>query len=137
LRAEWTRLVEEARRLPSPKLPSTTALTSLWSELRAEAEQQDRSVLELSSLIAVSAVNSLPERARSLSKSAAIIARTSSGVLSQGLLDHYRATLGEIHRTGYLTYGTRQLAPYVRAALGAFSPQRDTSTGKLIGRLER
>ena len=137
LRAEWSKLVEEARRLPSPKLPSPRALTSLWSDLRAEAEQQDRSVLEVSSLLAVAAVNSLPERARVLSKSATIVARTGGGVLSQGLLDHYRATLGEVHRTGYLDYGTRQLAPYVRAALDAFSPRRDTSTGKLIGKLER
>ena len=137
LRTEWTKLVEEARRLPTPKLPSTSALTGLWSELRAAADEQNRSVFEVSSLLAVSAVSSLPERARLLSKSAAVIARTSGGVLSQGLLDHYRATLGEIHDTGYVAYGSRQLAPYLRAALGAFSPQRETSTGKLIGRPDR
>ena len=137
LRAEWAKLVEEARRLPAPKLPSTTALTGLWSDLRATADEQDRSVLEVSSLLALSAVSSLPERARSLSKSAAIIARTGGGVLSQGLLDHYRATLGEIHGTGYLAYGTRQLTPYLRAARGAFAPERETSTGKLMRRLDR
>lgn len=137
LRAEWTKLVGEARRLPAPKLPSTTALTGLWTDLRAEAAEQNRSVFEVSSLLAVSAVSRLPERARLLSKSAAVVARTSSGVLSQGLLEHYRATLGEIHETGFVAYGSRQLTPYLRAALGAFSPQRETSTGKLIGRLER
>jgi len=137
LRAEWTKLVLQARRLPSPKLPSTAALTGLWSELRAAAAEQNRSVFEVSSLLAVSAVSSLPERARLLSKSAAVIARTSGGVLSQGLLEHYRATLGGIRETGYLAYGSSQLAPYLRAALGAFSPQRETSTGKLMDRLER
>jgi hypothetical protein len=137
LRAEWTKLVEEARGLPLPSLPSATALTSLWSDLRKTAREQDRSVLEVSSLLALSAVGTLPERARVLSKSAAVIARKSGGVLSQALLDHYRATLGEIHETGYLAYGTGQLSPYLRAARGAFSRQRETSTGKLLRKLER
>ena len=135
LREEWTKFVTEARRLPAPKLPSAAALTGIWSDLRATAAEQNRSVFEVSSLLAVSAVGSLPRRARVLSRSATIVVGKSGGVLSQALLDHYRATLGQIHEIGFLAYGSRQLTPYLRAALKVFSPQQETMTGKLVKKL--
>jgi hypothetical protein len=135
LRKEWDKVVAEARRLPTLKLPSRTAVTGLWDDLRAAAAEQHRSVFDLSSLLAVSAVGELPRRARMLSRSAALVARKSGGVLSAGLLDHYRATLGEIRAAGFVEYGTRQLAPYVRAALSGFSPERDTLTENLMRKL--
>jgi hypothetical protein len=36
---------------------------------------------------------------------------------------------------GFIRYGVRQLTPYTQAALGAFSPERETLTGKLLDRL--
>ena len=65
----------EARQLPAPQLPSAGAVTRLWQDLRATAEREQRSVFEVSSLLAVAAVGELPERARVLSKSAAIVLR--------------------------------------------------------------
>jgi hypothetical protein len=135
LRQEWTKLAAEVRQLPAPKLPSPTAVTSLWSELRAEAAAQQRSVFEVSSLLAVSAVSELPERARVLSKSAALALGRSGTVLSAALLDHYRQSLKEIRDVGFLAYGSRQLAPYARAAISAFAPERETLTGRLLDRL--
>jgi hypothetical protein len=133
LRQEWSKLVAEVRQLPAPKLPSPSAVTGVWSELRAEAAQQNRTTFELSSLLAVSAVSELPERARVLSKSAALALGKSGAVLSAALLDHYRQSLHEIHRLGFLAYGSRQLAPYAHAALAAFSPRRGTLTGRWLG----
>jgi hypothetical protein len=103
--------------------------------LRAEAQVQQRTVFELSSLLAVSAVSELPERARVLSKSAAIALRRSGVVVSDVLLAHYRDSLAEMRSVGFLSYGARQLAPYARAAVAAFHPERETLTGKFIGKL--
>jgi hypothetical protein len=135
LRAEWTKFAAEARRLPSPKLPSPATLTNLWADLRATAAGQDRSVFDVSTMLAVSALGSLPRRARVLSRTAAIIVARSGDVLSQGLLDHYRWTLGELREVGYLAYGSRQLTPYLRAARKLFSPQHGTLTEKYVDKI--
>jgi hypothetical protein len=134
LRSEWTKLVAEVKQLPPPQLPSRASVTQVWTDLRAEAAAQDRSVFEVSSLLAVSAVSELPERARLLSKSAAVALRRGGAVVSEALLAHYREALGEIRRTGFISYGTRQLAPYARAAVAAFHPERATLTDKLLGK---
>jgi hypothetical protein len=89
-------------------------------------------VFELSSLLALSAVSELPERARVLSKSAAVALRRGGAVVSDALLEHYRAALGEIRATGFLAYGQRQLAPYAIAAVAAFHPERGTLTGRFL-----
>jgi hypothetical protein len=135
LRQEWTKLVAEARRLPAPTLPSADGVMQVWKDLRATAESEQRSVFEVSSLLALSAVNSLPERARVLSKSTAIVLRHGGAAVSAALLDHYRASLRELRETGFLRYGIRQLAPYAHAAIGAFSPERATLTERWLDRL--
>jgi hypothetical protein len=135
LRQEWAKLVAEARQLPAPKMPSPSAVTRLWSDLRTEAQRQRRSVFEVSSVLAIAAVRELPERVRVLSKSAAIALNRGGAILSAGLLDHYRGSLAEIRRAGYLRYGVRQITPYARAARGAFALERKTLTSKLLDRL--
>jgi len=135
LREEWTKLAAEVRQLPAPKLPSREGVVGVWRELRDEAAAQQRSVFEMSSLLAISAVSELPERVRVLSKSAALALGRSGTVLSEGLLDHYRQSLQEIRRVGFLSYGARQLAPYARAALAAFAPSRATLTARWLDRL--
>jgi len=134
LRAEWTKLVGEVKRLPAPQLPTSASVRRVWSELRAEAVAQDRSVFVLSSLLAVGAIGALPQRALVLSRSAAIALGTSGTVVADALLAHYREALAEIRDTGVVTYALRQLAPYGRAALAAFRPSRETLTGKLLGK---
>jgi hypothetical protein len=135
LRSDWQKLSEAVRRLPAPKLPTRRVVTGLWTDLRTEAERQERSVFAVSSLLAVSAVGELPERARVLSKSAAIALTRSGAVLSGALLEHYRESLQEMRRVGFLSYGVRQLTPYTRAALAAFSPSRATLTSKYLDKL--
>src|SRR6185503_19853358 len=60
LRQEWAKLRDEARRIPGANLPAPAALWSEWRDLKQEAVAQERSVLELSSAMAVSAVRKLP-----------------------------------------------------------------------------
>jgi hypothetical protein len=132
LRTEWSKLVAEVRQLQPQQLPSAASVTRVWTDLRAEAAAQERSVFELSSLLALSAVSELPARARVLSKSAAVALRRGGAVVSGALLEHYRDALVEIRSTGFLAYGQRQLAPYARAAVAAFHPGRGTLTDKFL-----
>jgi hypothetical protein len=135
LRREWEKFVAEARELPAPQLPSANAVTALWQELRATADREQRTIFEVSSVLALSAVSELPERARVLSKSAAIVLHRGGAALSGALLEHYRQSLKDIRAIGFVRYGVRQLTPYTQAALGAFSPERETLTGRLLDRL--
>jgi hypothetical protein len=128
LREEWAKVAAEARRLPAPKVPSRGDVTRLWAELRRAAAEQNRSVFDVSSLLAVSAVGELPRRARLLSRSATLAARKGGSAMSEALLEHYRTTLASIRETGFVAYGTRQLSPYVSAALKGFSPGKETHT---------
>ncbi len=137
LREEWGKLVTEVKRLPTPQLPSRASVRRLWSELRAEAAAQDRSVFVLSSLLAIGAVGELPQRALVLSKSAAVALGRSGTVVADALLAHYRDALKEIRATGVLSYAMRQLAPYGRAAVAAFRPSRETLTGRLLDNRKR
>jgi hypothetical protein len=132
LRKEWGAIREEARRLPPASLPSSDAIANLWAQLKAESARQDRSVFETSSLMAISAARSLPGGVRWLSASVRVGAARTGQIFGAALLDHYKQTLSEIQQVGYLAYAGRQFRPYVRAAVGQFSPARRTLTERLI-----
>jgi hypothetical protein len=117
LRAEWQAIRDEARALQPARLPTRETLTGLWTQLKSEAARQDRTIFEMSSMMAVSA------------------ARSTGQVFGRALLDHYTQTLTEIRNVGYATYAARQLRPYVRAALSQFAPARPTLTQRLLGRV--
>jgi hypothetical protein len=137
LRAEWDAIRQEARHLPAASLPSPMAITDVWAELKAESARQHRSIFETSSVMAVSAVRALPGGVRWLSSSARVGATRTGEIFGSALLDHYRETLGEIRQVGYLAYAGRQFRPYVRAAVGQFSPGRRTLTDRLFERVRR
>jgi hypothetical protein len=134
LRQELQAIREEARSLQPQSLPSREMVTSMWTDLRAEAARQERSIFETSSMMAVSAVKALPDQARWLSASAMVGATRTGHIVASALLDHYRTTLDEIRQVGYATYAARQLGPYVRAAVGQFSPERRTLTEGFLAR---
>ena len=88
-------------------------------------------------MLAISAVKSVPDGARWLTASAAVGAARTGQLVGNALLDHYRTTLNEIREIGYATYAARQLGPYVRAAVGQFSPDRVTLTERFLARRRR
>ena len=108
----------------------------MWAQLKAESARQDRSVFETSSVMAVSAARSVPGGVRWLSASARVGAAHTAHVVAAALLDDYKQTLSEIRQVGYLTYASRQFRPYVRAAVGQFSPKRRTLTQQLLEKLQ-
>jgi hypothetical protein len=137
LRTEWAAIRTEASNLKPAALPSPRRIGDQWEALKQESALQGRSVFETSSLMAVSAVRSLPARALWLTKSAGVGATHAGRLLSTAILDHYSETLKELHEVGYLTYAKRQLSPYVRACADQFSPERRTLTQKLLDKVRK
>lgn len=137
LRAEWNAIRDHARKLQPSSLPSPEMVTGLWNRLRDEAAAQGRSVFETSSALALSAIRSAPEGLRWLSASAMASAGRTGRVFGGALLDHYRQTLDEVRQAGYAEYTSRQLGPYVRAAVAQFSPEQRTLTERILARLQR
>ena len=88
----------------------------------------------MSTLLALSAMQRVPEQLAWVSKSAAVAARSTGGIIAGPLLDHYTTTLGEIRATGFLDYWKRQFRPYLKAAASQFAPGRSTLTGRLLDR---
>jgi len=134
LRKEWEAVRKDFQSMPSPNIPSPAALERFWDQMQQEAAAQNRSVFELSSVMALSALRGLPENLRWLSRSASLAARRTGELAGEALLGHYRETLEEIHRTGFLAYWTREFRPYLRAAAAQFSPGKRSLTEKFFGR---
>jgi hypothetical protein len=122
---------------PKPRLPAVASLERQWRQFREEAARQERSVFELSSVAAISAVRQLPDNVRWLSRVARVTARRTTGVLFETLLSHYWLTLSEIHQTGFWRFWMREFQPYLAGALRQFSPARESLTERLLATRKR
>ena len=132
LRQEWNALRGDLARIPPRQLPGTQALRDLWKEIQQEAGRQNRTVFQVSSLMAISAMKSVPEKARWLSASARSAARKTGTAVGGMLLEDYRTSLKQIRETGYVRYAVDQFRPYLSAAVSQFSPRRQSLTERLI-----
>jgi len=137
LRREWSALRRDFSRIPPKQLPRLQVLRDLWKEIPQTAQKENRTVFQVSSLMAISAINAVPEKARWLSASARSAARQTGAIVATVLLDDYRATLKHIRKTGYIRHAARQLRPYVSAAVSQFSPRRSSLTEKMLSRSSR
>jgi hypothetical protein len=134
LRREWEQLKKDVRSIPPKNVPTLDRIESVWERIRSSAEEQDRSVFMVSSLMALSAIAHLPSNVLWLSKAARSAARRTGKVLGDAVLDHYVQTLGEINRTGFLEYWRGEFRPYLRAAAAQFAPGRESLTERLLRR---
>jgi hypothetical protein len=132
LRDEWEKLRVDAARIPGAVLPSGDRLRTQWRELQDEAAAQGRSVMELSSAMALSALRHLPEDSRWLSAAVRVGGRRAGEVVARGLLDHYRTTLAEIREIGFGRYWLREFRPYLSGAVRQFVPERLSSTERFL-----
>lgn len=137
LREEWNALRRDLAKIPPKQIPSVHALRDLWTGIKQEARQQQRTVFQVSSLMAMSAIANVPQKARWLSVSARSAARKAGATVAAVLLEDYRTTLKRIRETGYVRYATRQFRPYLFAALSQFSPRQASLTEKLLTRRTR
>jgi hypothetical protein len=134
LRREWDALREDARSLAPSSLPSRESIAQVWTELKTESANQNRSIFEMSSMLAVSAASKLPDGVRWLSASAKSAASRTGHVFGAALLEYYGQTLEAIREVGFIRFTGRQLRPYVQAAVVQFSPKRPSLTERLIDR---
>ena len=134
LRREWQQLKLDVQSIPPKNVPRMERIEGVWQRLRRSAEEQQRSVFTVSSLMAVSAVAHVPANVLWLSRAARSAARRTGRVLGEALLDHYVDTLGEIAATGFLAYWQREFRPYLRAAAAQFAPGKQSLTERLLRR---
>ena len=132
LRQEWNAIKRDLLRIPPKNLPSFDTLRDLWTEIGNEARLQNRTVFEMSSVMALSAIVAIPRKARWLSASARLAVGKTSSVVAGVLLDHYRSTLKQIRETGYVRHAVHQFRPYLYGAAMQFSPKRRTLTEHLL-----
>jgi hypothetical protein len=137
LRQEWNALRGDLAKIPPRQLPGKQALRELWNDIQQEAGRQNRTVFQVSSLMAISAVKSVPEKARWLSASARSAARKTGTAVAAILLEDYRTSLKQIRETGYVNYAVDHFRPYLSAAVSQFSSQRKSLTERLIARATR
>jgi hypothetical protein len=130
LRTEWSAMKEQVKTIQGPNLPSPDAVWNSWKELQREAAAQQRSVFEMSSLMALSAV-------RWVGLSATLAAQRTGKIMTGAVLDHYNETLREIQQAGYLGYWAKEFRPYLKAAALQFSPGRGSLTQRLLRRTAR
>jgi hypothetical protein len=132
LRREWETLLAEFQSIPPSRLPALPRLERTWADLKASARDQNRTILAMSSLMAVSTLSHVSGNLLWLSKAARLAARRTSETVGGALLDHYTEALQEIAGTGFLNYWKREFRPYLRAAAAQFAPGRESLTERLM-----
>ena len=134
MRAEWAAFKRELPSIPVRRRPSPESLESLWSRIAAEAKAQNRSVFEITSLMALSTARAFPGGLLRFSRAASLATRRTGELLGDVILGHYSLTLQEIRETGFLAYWTREFSPYLRAAAQQFHPDRQSFTERWLAR---
>lgn len=134
LRQEWESIKSDLARIPPQSLPPVDGLREIWKDLKQESERQNRTVFELSSVMAMSAIADIPDKVRWISASARLATRKTGSLVAGVLLDHYRTTLDQVRHTGFIRYAARQYRPYLYAAVRQFSPSRRSLTERLFGK---
>lgn len=114
LRDEWERLKFSMELRPDPE-----AVAVEWQRLQNAARRADRSILEVSTAVALSTL------------------RCAKQQLTDPILSHYQQTLSEIDRCGFPQFLHRELQPYLAAALHNFSPSRRSATEAIIIKAKR
>jgi hypothetical protein len=132
LRKEWATFRRSIAKIPPRNLPSAELVRRHWDELKAEAAAQQRSVFQLSSIMAVSALAHAPETLLRLARAANRAVWRTGQLFAGSVLEHYSHTLRDIRERGYAAYWADAFRPYLRAAAGQFSPKHRSLTDRLL-----
>jgi len=135
LRQEWQLLRHDLKKIPTSRLPTFQTLRQTWSEIKSTAAAEHRTVFEMSSVLALSAMD-LPQKSRLLSGNVKLALKKAGIVVAGALIEDYKATLATIRETGYVRYAVQQFRPYLYAAALQFSPKRRSLTERML-RLRR
>ncbi len=111
LRTSWQELQRQA-----VDLPDAAGLENIFAELQLAARQEDRSVLEISSMVALGAV------------------RAGVSLGNVHIFDYYRHALRTIVDEGLLSFLRRTSTPYLTRAASHFDPRSSTYSQRLLRR---
>jgi hypothetical protein len=111
VRTSWQELQRQVA-----DLPDAAGLEKIFADLRLAARQEDRSILEISSMVALGAV------------------RSGVRLGSVHIFDYYRRALPTIVQEGLLTFLRRTSTPYLRRAGSHFDPRSSTHSERLLRR---
>ncbi len=111
VRTSWQELQRQAA-----DLPDAAGLEKIFAELQLAARQEDRSILEMSSMVALGAV------------------RTGVKLGNVHIFDYYRRALRTIVEEGLLTFLRRTSTPYLTRAASHFDPRSSTYSERLLRR---
>jgi hypothetical protein len=111
VRTSWQELRRQAA-----DLPDAAGLEEIFAELQLAARQEDRSILEISSMVALGAV------------------RTGVKLGNVHIFDYYRLALRTIVGEGLLSFLRRASTPYLTRAGSHFDPRVSTYSERLLRR---
>jgi hypothetical protein len=111
VRTSWQELQRQVA-----DLPDAAGLEKIYAELHLAARQEDRSILEISSMVALGAV------------------RTGVRLGSVHIFDYYRRALRTIVEEGLLSFLRRTSTPYLTRAGSHFDPRSSTYSERLLRR---
>src|SRR5215213_5072439 len=111
VRTSWQELKRQAA-----DLPDADSLEKIFAELQLAARREDRSMLEISSMVALGAV------------------RTGVSLGNVHVFDYYRRALRTIVEEGLLSYVRRTSTPYLTRAGSHFDPRSSTYSERLLRR---
>lgn len=132
LRREWKTFRENVAKIPPHSVPSAELVRRHWDELKQEAAAQNRSVFQLSSIMAVSAIARTPETLLRIARASNRAVWRTGQLFAGSVLEHYSQTLRDIRERGYAAYWAEAFRPYLRAAAGQFSPKHRSLTDRLL-----
>jgi len=132
MRKEWRIFRESVAKIPPRHLPTPALVRRHWEELKAEAAAQNRTVFELSSMMAVAALSRAPATLLRLARAANRTIWRTGQLFGGTLLEHYSLTLREIGERGYAAYWGEAFRPYLRAAAAQFSPKHRPLTARWL-----
>ena len=120
---------------PTKVMPQAE-LHRLWEDMHEMANQNDASLLEISSTLTVYSLNQVS----TATKGALTTVRVTGNLLDQHLFDHYRQGLTKIEDEGVYGVLAESSKPYLDALWYNFSDERPTLTedvvsGKMISRI--
>ena len=111
VRASWQELRRQAADLPDAR-----GLEEIFSQLRLAAQREDRSVMEISSVVALGAV------------------RAGMRLGNTHIFDYYRGALRTIADEGLISFLYRTSTPYLTRARSHFDPGSSTLSERLLQR---
>ena len=133
LRREWLDLRKAWFSLPAHKLIPGAKIEETWTKLNRAAAMTNRPVVQLSSLLALSALTRLPDGVAWLGKSTKVAASRAAGIFAEEILDHYSTTLDAIAEQGIAEWWAAEFRPYLAAAASQFSPGRKAWSERVLG----